>query len=122
LIDLLTAIHSKLVNVTTKAYLEKAPSNTAFPYITYKLPSSDNPDESNLENFIIEIDIWDNKADTTALETLTTNIDNEFERTNTTQNNTYVHFFRVSRLMIPDPDEKIRRRQLRYLAKTYISN
>jgi hypothetical protein len=122
LIDLLTAIQSKLSNVTTKAYLEEAPSNTVFPYITYKLTSSNSPYENNLEEFILEIDVWDNQSDTTALETLATNIDIELQRSMKIQGNANVRFYRVSRLMIPDTDETIRRRQLRYWLKTYISN
>ena len=122
MIDLLKAIQSKLVNVTTKAYLEEAPPKTSFPYITYKLPSSDNPDESNLENMILEIDVWDNQSDTTALETLATNVDIELQRSMKIQGNANVRFYRVSRLMLPDSDETIRRRQLRYWLKTYIKN
>jgi hypothetical protein len=122
MIDLLTAIYTKIATVTTKAYLEKAPDGAVYPYVVYKLPNSTDIDGcplGNREDYTLEIDIWDNLNDTTRLETLTNSIDTAMQRKHVDNSNIAVSFYRLSRLMIPDPDQKIKRRQLRYRLPTW---
>jgi hypothetical protein len=76
----------------------------------------------NRDDIILEIDIWDNMADTTRLETLTTTIDNSIHRSKYIDSNLQVSFYKINRLQIPDSDETIHRRQLRYQCKTYFIN
>lgn len=123
MIELLKVIKTKLRTVTARSYFDIAPQNTVFPYVTYRLPSSNDLDgdpNGNREDFILEVDIWDNILDTTRLETLAQQIDDEFQRTYVNNANVAVHFYRLSRLMIPDTDQSINRRQLRYRLPTYL--
>lgn len=127
MIELLSVIYAKLLVVHPRVFLERAPDKTQFPYVTYNLPTSD--EQENREDFILEVDIWDNKTDTTVLETLTSTIDGNGAITGATGLNRLHHyengvlqadFYRINRLQLPDPDEKIRRRQLRYEVKAYL--
>lgn len=118
MINLLQHIYGKLSSVHPSTYLEKAPKGTSFPYVTFNMPTSIEDDYR--EDFILEIDIWDNKPnDTTMLETITTNIDTELNRKYENNSIFQCSIYRINRLMIPDPNESIRRRQLRYQVKTY---
>ena len=119
--NLLTLIYSQLRTVADRVHIENAPSGitVVYPYVTYRIPTS--IDDYQKQDFIVEIDIWDNKADNTAIEKLTDDIDAIFHRLQHYQEGVLqVSVYRINRMMIPDPDPKIRRRQLRYQAKTYI--
>ena len=117
MISLLTYIYNQLKLVHSNVYFEQAPENATFPYIVFKLPNS--TENEAREDFILEVDIWDNNSDTTTLETLTNNIDTQLNRTHHTETNVVCSIYRINRLMIPDPDPNIRRRQLRYQVQTY---
>jgi len=116
--------------LTTKAirvYFEGAPDNAVYPYIVYNLVSS-NEMLSNREDFDLEIDIWDNSSDTTNIETITGNIDgdgNVFTPSGLHRKMWFINGFsakcyRINRLIIPDEDKRIRRRQLKYIIHSYL--
>lgn len=117
MINFLTYIYGKLSSVADRVKLEKAKQSTPFPYVTYKLPTS--TEEGHREDFILEVDIWDNNSNTFNLEQLTTSIDKALNRETYIDSNIQVSIYRINRLMIPDTDETIRRRQLRYQCKVY---
>lgn len=118
MINLLTNLFSKLTAIHPRTYLETAPPKSQFPYVVFSLPTSDESDYR--EDFILEIDIWDNKPlDTTMVETLTDNIDKALNRSFVNTTDFQYSAYRMNRLMLPDPDENIRRRQLRYQIKYY---
>ena len=119
MIELIKMVYSTVSAVHSRTYLEVAPQNATYPFVVIKYPTS----IENLprEDFIIEVDIWDNKTDTTAIETLTNNIDAVLHKKHYySSGKLQCDIYRISRSMIPDPDEHIRRRQLRYEAKTYL--
>lgn len=112
----------------TRVYNERAPKNTEYPYIIYNIVNSD-PDFQR-QDFVLEVDVWGNNSNTTQIENLTDLIDGDgdLNPTNPSGFNRFKYFssgvlqfnaYRMSRLTLPDSDEKIRRRQLRYEIKTY---
>jgi len=116
--DLLEVIQSRL-NVILPTYLEQAPQGTQYPFITYSLNSS----QENFirEIFILEINVWDQTNDTTALEGYADEVDLAFHRYKYfKQNVLQTSIYRMNRGMIPDPDPLIKRRQLLYECKTYL--
>ena len=109
---------------------DSVPDNAVFPYVTFSLGSSFTDQNQKMERFTLEIDIWDNKSDTTALETITGSIDGDGALTSTSglhRKKYYVSgtlqtsIYRENRLEISDADPKIRRRQLRYEVQSYLS-
>ena len=111
----------------TRVYFQKAPDNATFPYIVYDLPNSG--ENFSREDFILEVDFWDNVLDTTVLETLVGSVDGDGHILNPTglhRKNIYVNgvisakFYRQARLTIVDEDDRIKRRQLRYQVQAYL--
>jgi hypothetical protein len=89
-----------------------------YPYIVFNLPTSTDT-ERQRQDFILEVDIWDQTTDLRPLETLTDEIDNALKKVRYIDDNQALMFTRINRLRIPDPDPTIRRRQLRYEIKRY---
>lgn len=123
--NLLKYLYTLLSQVQKPVYFEKAPIKDPvtqlppkYPYIVFKLPDSLNV-ESDRQDYSLIIDIWDNKADTTALEILTSDVDKLLYRLRVTDANQFLMFERENRLMIPDEDTTIKRRQLQYTVKQY---
>lgn len=121
MIDLQRFIVSELKKIHPRIYLESAPQGATFPYVVYALPTSD--ENERREDFILEINIWDKPVDgsTVSLQTLSDQIDQELNRLVFIDhvNDWLARFYRINRLMIPDPDSTIRRRQLRYEIRSY---
>ena len=124
--NLLTYIYGKIVSLSGKqVYQEKVPENTTpvRPYIVFTLNIPDRLQEQ--DRGFLEIDFWDNTNNIAALETLVSKVDGNSSRAGPTgldelryfDGNLQAVFYRILRTSIPDPDIKIRRRQLRYLVK-----
>jgi hypothetical protein len=118
MINLLPYLFTKLSEAQKPVYFEIAPSTAVFPYIVFKLPNSVNV-ESDRQDYVLQVDVWDKKADTTPLEALTSLVDSKLYKHEHLDANQFLKFERENRLMIPDPDTSIKRRQLRYTVKQY---
>jgi len=130
-IELKKMISAFLITKCAKTYpYDSVPETATLPYVTYRLASS-FPDENQvMERFTLYVDCWDNKADTTALETLTGNIDGDGAMTNATGLHRKKYFvdgtlqatiYREGRAELDDEDPQIRRRQLRYEVHAYLT-
>jgi hypothetical protein len=123
--ELLKVIYAKLIEVTASSYFDIAPTTATFPFLTFKLPNSSDVQGCQIgsrEDFILEVDVWDNIKDTARLEALTTAIETELQRERVINSYVSVSFFRINRLMLDDPDEAIKRRQLRFRVATWFIN
>ncbi|CAM4186308.1 hypothetical protein L1N85_11410 [Paenibacillus alkaliterrae] len=132
MIDLTTIVNSRLVALAghSRVYLESAPQDIGRnDYITFWMPTSL---ENVREDFTLEVDIWDavtrSGYDPDAIDNLSKTIDGNGDIINPTGLNRYeyrnpgvIHakFYRINRSMIPDPDSRLRRRQLRYQVQVY---
>lgn len=103
----------------SRVHFQVAPDDAEFPYVVYDLPNS--IDDGTMENFRLEVDGWDAPADgdTTALETLMDNIDQELHRAVKTMPGLSAVFYRDNRLALLDDDKRIRRRKYIYQARTF---
>jgi len=120
---LLEYLKDTITGVHARSYLEEAPEDIAgtrpaFPYVVYSLPTSNEIEHR--EDFILEINLWDRGADTTVLEELTQNMDDALNRKHHLDTGLLIIIYRINRMMIPDPDQEIRRRELRYQARVYL--
>jgi hypothetical protein len=118
MINMLKTIFQTLSQVDVPFYLEVVPEGTPFPYAVFSMPGSFNL-ESDRQDFQLYVDVWDNISDNTRIETITNQIDEVLYKLRITNEHHLLIFQRESRLMLPDPDPKIKRRQMRYLVKTY---
>ena len=117
MLTLIGAVKTKLKTRATRVHMGQAQQGSAFPYVTFKFPTSDATDPS--EDFFLEVDLWDKNTDATAIENLTDNVDSDFHKWVYNSTGINAHFQRINRLAIDDPDPVIKRRQLRYLVRTY---
>lgn len=123
MIGLLKYLKDTITGVHARSYLEEAPRDVngnlpGYPYVTYRLPTSNEIEHR--EDFILEINLWDQGADTMVLEELTQNMDDALNRKHHLDTGLLVTIYRINRMMIPDPDQEIRRRELRYQARVYM--
>jgi len=126
--DLLTYIYQKIVALSGKqVYQGKVPENpnppAEYPYLVFNLTVPDRIYEQ--DRGFLEIDFWNNTNNLAMLEALVSAVDGNSSRENPTGLDELRYlggglqavFYREFRGTIPDPDIKIRRRQLRYLVK-----
>lgn len=90
---------------------QTAPSKTPFPHVIYNLPNSFTNEEQEI--FSVDVDLWDNKTDTTELETLASTLWKELHHYSHLDESIQFRIYRENR--IPELDEAeigIRRRKL----------
>ncbi|WP_209121511.1 DUF3168 domain-containing protein [Alkalihalobacillus sp. BA299] len=106
------------VNDKPRVWAEEAPSDAVYPYIVYDFTNS--IDNGIMENFVLELDFWDNQTDTTALETLCGTVDEDLHRrTVMITSSLSATFYRENRRQIRDPDKRLRRRQYVYQVRVH---
>lgn len=108
--------------VTPNVYPESAYDKTTFPYVVYNFPSS-SPLEKHKDGIIFEVDIWDYDKEgydvISEIEILTSQIDDVFKDCRHSMDGNFLLFQKIGRFPIPDEEKRIKRRQLRYLIKSY---
>jgi len=124
MISLLTELYNLIYSAASgRVYFETAEDEATFPYAVYRLPTSTSIGNNDYarQDFILEIDVWDNVPDATRIETLADRIDVAINNQRVRTNLVALKIYRIGRLNIPDPNSDIRRRQLRYRVATYLS-
>jgi hypothetical protein len=117
-VELRTALQTYLKTLHDRVYFQVAPDNATMPYVVFDLPNS--IDSGALENFVLDIDFWDDSTDTTILETLASVVDVAMHKHTILVNNVLgTAFYRDSRITLVDEDPRIRRRKYTYQARTY---
>jgi hypothetical protein len=119
MMDLLTFIYNQIQSTYEKTYFEKAPQDTLYPYVVFHLPNISEVEVR--EDIVLEVDIWTNTGDIAELETITDNVDKKLNRLPNLDDNFQCKIYRDTpyRLTLPDQDETIDRRRLRYNIKLY---
>ena len=121
MIELRSAIVNELKKVNSRVFYQHAGSSTQLPYIVYNFLPSRMVDEGT-EVFLMDVDVWDNKTDTTAIETIAQQIWSKFNRFTYLDDVIYFSAYRDNRFPpLEDDDPSIRRRkmtfEIRYLYK-----
>ena len=121
MIKLYTVISIEIKKAHDNVYFLKVPEQEkeVFPHIVYKMPNSE--DFELREDFILEVDIWDDRTDVTRLEELAVDVDNVLNRFTYLDNDFFARVIRINRLILDDDVNQVSRRQLRYLVKLYLS-
>lgn len=117
---ILKAIHPNITvdgKSKSRVHFQYASDDTPFPYIVYDLPQSYS--DEDLEIFNLDIDVWDNKTDTTEIETLSQTIWNVLNKYRHIDENMQFTIYRYNRGAIEDDDSRIRRRTLMFQIRYY---
>lgn len=117
-VDVGQVILTELRKVLAKSYFERVPVGTTMPFAVFKVPSIYQ--QQNCETLTLEIDIYDNKGTNILdLETATNNIAKSFHNKRYIDAKMLLIFEKESILHLPEPDEQLRRRQIRITVKYF---
>ena len=119
MIELRKALETLLKTSASNVYYQKAPKTAVMPYVVFDYPNS--VDFGTLENFVLDIDVWDDAVDTTALETLIDSIDISLHKIQImVTDKVAIIQYRENRMAPIDDDERINRRKYVYQVRTYL--
>lgn len=119
MIELRKALETILKTSASNVYYQKAPKTAVMPYVVFDYPNS--VDFGTLENFVLDIDVWDDAVDTTALETLIDSIDISLHKIQImVTDKVAIIPYRENRMAPIDDDERINRRKYVYQVRTYL--
>jgi hypothetical protein len=120
-IEIRKVIKAALKSIHLRVFFQDASDDAVFPYLVYDLP--DSIDDGSMEQFVLEVDGWDQilpGQDTEALETLMDSADKSLHRKTFSVNNELaMTFYRDNRLALIDDDKRIRRRKYIYQVRTF---
>ena len=117
MIELRSALQTKLETLHPRVFYETAPDNVSFPYVVFDLPNSFRLEDA--EVFNLDVDVWDRGKDTTELETLTTTIERALNGLFYNDAAQFLYIYRESRLRLDSENLALRRRQIRFSLKYY---
>lgn len=102
---------------------EAAEGRKQYPYIVLSMNSS-IPNNEYSNNNLIYVDIWSNQHGIEEVETLTDQIYKQLNSLKIMKDDMFIQISRYNpcRLNLRDPDINLKRRQLRFLVKTYEIN
>lgn len=108
----INAIYTILKEVNSNIYHERVPSGATFPYIVYNVGLATQR-EGGSSNFILEIDVWDNKgSNITELEGIVGDVMEGLCKRICSYDDFVLRFEDADVNPIPDEDENIRRRNI----------
>ena len=111
------SVLSRTLNVV---FYKEAAKDAVMPYVVFDFPNSVN--FGTLENFVMDVDIWDNAVDTNTLMTLADTINKSLHKnTIYIPDKMSITTYLDNTLAPPDDDKKINRRKYVYQARTYQS-
>ena len=111
-----TAIGAALAAVGNVHY-EDAPDNATYPYLVFNLPNS--IDSGTLEQFVLDVDGWDDDTNTTTLEALMYSADQVLHRKTFISGDLGFRVYRSNRLVLDEREPRLRRRKYIYEVRAY---
>jgi hypothetical protein len=112
------SIKSTLASVATRVYAQRAVENATYPYVTFSIADTDPIDTR--KDFTLDVDVWDTAQDTTVLENLAAGIISKLDYHWYNDAACYWHSYLYSYNEIDDPDDRIKRRHLEFIIRSYI--
>lgn len=109
----------QLKTIISASYQDWALEGQALPFLEFRFPSGSlgSADSKESRNKMLEIDIYCRDTDIKTIETQIDNLDNLLDQKSFVGTGYFCRLSHESRFSIPEPDNKLRRRQLRYSVK-----
>lgn len=117
--DLKKLVQEKLKTLTTDVYFENAKPDALYPHVVFSFQRVELGDLSR-EDFMLDIDVWDKGLSSTAVDDMADSIEDLFQAQNLPQTNILPTFYKEYRLTVPDEDQKIRHRLIRFQIQNYV--
>lgn len=112
MIKLRTQLTALLKTIHPRVYSENASDKTAYPYLVYDLPNSTDNEEQEL--FLLDVDVWDDKTDTTEIEILASKVWATLHKFTHIDADMQFSINRMTRGTLKDEDPRIKRRKLTF--------
>lgn len=113
MIDIRKLIQAELKAVHPRVYYQVAPETAVFPYVVYDMPNTYDDGEA-LQTIVLDVDGWDDEENTTALETLMTNVNDRLNKKVLRGSDFAIALYLENKLTLIDDDPRIRRRKYTY--------
>ncbi|MCM3665511.1 hypothetical protein M3204_13925 [Mesobacillus subterraneus] len=117
MLEIRKLLNTRLKAIHPRVYFLRAPETAVFPYLVYSFEITNL--EDGLSLLTLDVDGWDNTADTTALETMMENVHSSFKEANIFTEKLFVHFHSDRRLPVVDDDPSLNRRTNIYLGRLF---
>ena len=111
-------LYPQLKDIHSRVYFQVAPENAQFPYVVYDFTQITD-DGEGIEAVAVDIDGWDLKDDTTALETLMQSVNDALNKKTLTAEGLAVTFYLDRKIPLRDDNKNIRRRKYIYEARLF---
>ncbi len=117
MVKLINYIKNSLQEVCPKVYFIDETTETIYPYAVFNFPSSTMQEKR--EDFILEIDLYDDDLGYTRLEDLVTKVDGKLNNLHVVEESFNSLINRKERLTIKEEASIVKQRKLKYIVKTY---
>nr|WP_309099070.1 hypothetical protein [Fredinandcohnia onubensis] len=118
MIELRAALKLLLKTFHSRVHHQSAPAGTAFPYVVYNMPNSYTNEQQEI--FVLDVDVWDDKDDTTELETIANKIWKGLNYHRHLDDDIQFSIYQENRLPpLDDDDPTLKRRKLIFQLKYF---
>lgn len=118
MIELRKIIQGQLKSIHPRVYSQAAPENAQFPYLVYDIVNIYD-DGEDFQLVTLDVDGWDNNADTTALETLMKKVNQTLNKKTFVSGNSTVTFYLENKIPLTDDEPTIKRRKYPYQGRLF---
>ncbi|MES5919376.1 hypothetical protein QCI44_15185 [Bacillus cereus group sp. RP37] len=115
--DLINILHGELKRIHKESYYESARTTAVMPYLVYTV--SDDKEPWGRKNIMLTIDIYGTSAHIAKIDKLITDLENNLHRKRLNSAEFGAAISYLSSQKVPDPDPNIRRKEVRFILRTY---
>jgi flagellar capping protein FliD len=118
MIEFRRIVKASLKAIHPRVYFQSAPKKAEYPYLVYDITNVYD-DGENSQTIDLDVDGWDNIADTTRIETLMENVNQNINKMTETAETLAVSFYLDRILFLTDDDPLLKRRKYMYQARLF---
>ncbi|MEW9595765.1 hypothetical protein U9R71_20350 [Bacillus toyonensis] len=115
--DFINILHSELKQIHKESYYEIAKTTADMPYLVYMV--NDDKEPWGRKNIMLTIDIYGTSAHIAKIDQLITELENNLHRKRLSSAQFGAAISYLSSQKVPDSDPHIRRKEVRFILKTY---
>lgn len=115
--DFINILHGELKKIHKEMYYEIAKITADMPYMVYTV--NDDKEPWGRKNIMLTIDIYGTSAHLSKIDELITELENNLHRKRLSSAEFGAAISYLSSQKIPDPDPNIKRKEVRFILRTY---
>lgn len=115
--DFTIILHSELKQIHKETYYEIAKTTAVMPYLVYTVNEDKEP--WGRKNIMLTIDIYGTSAHLAQIDELITKLESNLHRKRLSSAEFGAAISYLSSQKVPDPDPNIRRKEVRFILRTY---